>query len=39
MWIRVGFECCDGIRIPYMEGIKVACVVSCDVCNIAMGLE
>ena len=20
LWIRVGIECCDGIRIPYMEG-------------------
>ena len=21
LWIRAGFECCDGIRTPYMEEI------------------
>ena len=33
LWIRAGFKC-GGIRTSYMEEIKVARVVSCDVCDI-----
>ena len=35
-WIRVGFECCDGIRIPYMEKLYGACAVSCDIRDSGM---
>ena len=38
-WMRVGFECCDDNRIPYMEKIYAACVVSCDVRDIGMWLK
>ena len=24
LWIRVGFECCDGIRIPNMEKYRLS---------------
>ena len=39
LWIWVAFECCNGIRIPCMEKIWVACVVSCDLRDIGVSLK
>ena len=38
-WIRADFECCNGIRIPYIEKIQRFCVVSCDVRDSGMCLK
>ena len=37
-WIRAGFECCDGIRILYMEkNLLYESMVSCDVFDSGTG--